>query len=243
MIPLLRRPGAAATIRPPMRLPLLVAALLVAGLGCGRKIGDSCKANADCSALGDRFCDISVRPIYDRNGQEIQGGGYCTVEGCDVRLDTNDEPVDSCPGEAVCVRFFRTTGGSCNPAPGPEACPSGERCVCSCPSPQGGCQPSYLLSSVDGGVGCDAKGGGARPRGDGGAEVVGRCAAESSERRWCMRRCDSDGDCREPRCSQSGQRPCFECRSFGDGAEAVAVPSWARNVKPLPRFCVQRGGS
>ena len=54
--------------------------------GCGHKIGDSCSSGADCDPSGgNRTCDIS------------QPGGYCIIEGCDAR---------SCPGEAVCVRFF-----------------------------------------------------------------------------------------------------------------------------------------
>ena len=41
--------------------PTAVPAALVAILasGCGHKIGDSCQTNVDCSALGDRFCDIA----------------------------------------------------------------------------------------------------------------------------------------------------------------------------------------
>lgn len=63
---------------------LCIGASLLA-VACGRKIGDSCKTSADCSLEAERNCDIS------------QPGGYCTIEGCDER---------SCPGEAVCIRFF-----------------------------------------------------------------------------------------------------------------------------------------
>lgn len=70
-------------IRPLLAAGLLIAALL--GAGCGRSIGDNCSVNVDCSALGDRFCDISAP------------NGYCTMEGCDYA---------SCPSEAVCIRFF-----------------------------------------------------------------------------------------------------------------------------------------
>jgi len=52
---------------------------------CGRSIGDACLISTDCSATGDRSCDLS------------QPGGYCTVEGCDDH---------SCPSDSVCVRFF-----------------------------------------------------------------------------------------------------------------------------------------
>ena len=73
-----------------MRLPamtrLLAAASLCAlFLACQAEVGDSCNDNVDCSPDGDRICDLS------------QPGGYCTIPDC--------EP-DSCPGEAVCVRFW-----------------------------------------------------------------------------------------------------------------------------------------
>src|SRR4051812_36642707 len=91
----LQPPATAASIRAPMRpVPHLstlraAACLVLAGLGtlvsgCGHKVGDSCKANVDCSALGDRFCDVAAP------------GGYCTIEGCDVRLNEKSEVVDSC---------------------------------------------------------------------------------------------------------------------------------------------------
>jgi len=58
---------------------------LLALAACGRHIGDDCETNVQCSAQGDRQCDVS------------QPSGYCTVEGCDV---------SSCPDDALCVRFF-----------------------------------------------------------------------------------------------------------------------------------------
>ena len=65
--------------------------------GCGRSIGDECTINTDCSANGDRTCDMS------------QPGGYCTIEGCDQT---------SCPDNSVCVRFFpeQFLSQPCNPA-------------------------------------------------------------------------------------------------------------------------------
>ena len=65
----------------------LATGILLLGLwACGKKIGDQCKTQFDCNSEDDsRICDIS------------QPGGYCTIEGCDE---------NSCPSEAVCVRFF-----------------------------------------------------------------------------------------------------------------------------------------
>jgi hypothetical protein len=66
-----------------MRSLLLLLAVLAAA--CGSKVGDACSLSTDCSSDGTRTCDTT------------QPGGYCTVEGC---------AYDSCPEEAVCVRFF-----------------------------------------------------------------------------------------------------------------------------------------
>jgi hypothetical protein len=76
-------------IRPPMpSLPeklLLLAALTALAAGCKPKIGDDCQIPTDCSAAGDRLCDISAP------------GGYCTVYNC--------EP-GACPeDESLCVQF------------------------------------------------------------------------------------------------------------------------------------------
>jgi len=75
---------------------LAIAASLTA-IGCGRSIGDECQINTDCSANGDRTCDMS------------QPGGYCTIEGCDQT---------SCPDNSACVRFFpeQYLSRPCNPA-------------------------------------------------------------------------------------------------------------------------------
>ncbi|MEO7033852.1 MAG: hypothetical protein ABI548_08215 [Polyangiaceae bacterium] len=69
----------------PLQPGLLVAALLAAfAFGCTPKIGDSCTTSTNCSAAGDRLCDIT------------EPGGYCTVFNC--------EP-DSCPADSVCINF------------------------------------------------------------------------------------------------------------------------------------------
>ncbi len=75
---------------------VFVIALLA--IGCGKEIGDECVVSSDCSQDGDRFCDTSSR------------GGYCTVQGCDF---------DTCPDNAVCVRFF--TGSFANKSCDPTA--------------------------------------------------------------------------------------------------------------------------
>jgi hypothetical protein len=60
---------------------LLLASLAVAG--CKDHIGDSCGNSTDCSVTGERQCD------------QAQPGGYCTVFSCDP---------DTCP-EGACVEW------------------------------------------------------------------------------------------------------------------------------------------
>ena len=74
----------------------LAALCLLLG-ACGEEIGDSCNLSTDCSSNGQRICDTN------------SPGGCCTIIGCDV---------GTCPGEAVCVRFFpvTTTNRVCDPA-------------------------------------------------------------------------------------------------------------------------------
>ncbi|HVY26559.1 MAG TPA: hypothetical protein VHB79_08390 [Polyangiaceae bacterium] len=103
---------------------LLLVAIAAAHAGCKPKIGDDCKISTDCSAAGDRLCDITAP------------GGYCTVFGC--------EP-GTCPeDESLCVEFGEKRSPLCNPrsTPSPHArtfcmatcdsnsdCRSGYECV------------------------------------------------------------------------------------------------------------------
>ena len=87
-----------------MRLSLVCCVVLAAG--CGQQIGDSCIVSSDCAIDGSRVCDNS------------QTSGYCTIQGCDY---------DTCPQEAVCVRFF--SGGFANKPCGTQAdCSLDELC-------------------------------------------------------------------------------------------------------------------
>lgn len=142
----------------PVRPLLLLSALLLAA-ACGEEIGDECSLSADCSPQGDRFCDIS------------SPGGYCTVIGCDF---------DSCPDEAVCVRFFSVSDSdrTCDPysedeSGGEDNCTADELCT---------------LSQT--------------------------CVPRTAEIRYCMKKCESNGDCRdgyecrdEPRMRDHGGEP------------------------------------
>jgi hypothetical protein len=94
---------------------ILFTALLTIAAGCGSEIGDSCILDRDCSPSGDRICAIGVD----------LPGGYCTIYGCDY---------DTCPDEAVCVRFFAVgeTNLSCDPVTegiSSNACSPDELCT------------------------------------------------------------------------------------------------------------------
>ncbi len=170
-----------------LRLPLVAAAVALVA-GCAHNIGDSCTTNVDCDPLGTRFCDVSAP------------GGYCTVEGCDATPVLNSDGTttfqDTCPPEAVCIRFFHQIADeSCDPAKVPNGCRPDERCLCDQSDPATGA--CIAPAGTDGGV----------------APAFAHCAPESSELRDCMYSCTSNSDCRSPG---------YECRTTGSlGAEPV----------------------
>jgi hypothetical protein len=80
------------------------------GSGCGSSIGDSCTTSTDCAQDGTRICDFT------------SPDGYCTIEGCDF---------DTCPEEAVCVRFYPglMTDKTCDPEAAEPGCGFDEICT------------------------------------------------------------------------------------------------------------------
>jgi hypothetical protein len=110
----------------------------------------------------------------------------------------------SCPDEAACVQFF--TGSfsnkACNPAEQPDRCnPQTESC----------CSLDELCAISNDPLG-------------------GNCVPHSSEVRFCMRKCDSDGDCRDG----------YECRDLqkmkDHGGEPVLAPGVVVDDH-APKFC------
>jgi hypothetical protein len=113
------------------RLPeklLLLSLLLALAAGCKPKIGDECKISTDCSAAGDRLCDITAP------------GGYCTVFNC--------EP-NACPeDESLCVEFGaqRSPVAACqdSQAPSPYA---RTFCMATCES-DADCRDDYVCEDL-----------------------------------------------------------------------------------------------
>lgn len=94
---------------------LLVFVLLFAS-ACAAEIGDECSTSVDCSPEGNRMCDVA------------QPGGYCTVKNCTP---------DSCPDDALCVRF------------GDEPRFERDFCMAACES-SSDCRDAYDCTEADG---------------------------------------------------------------------------------------------
>ena len=147
--------------------------------------------------IGDS-CTISTD--CDPNGNRLcdppqsSKDGYCTIQGCDY---------STCPDEAVCVQFF--TGSFSKPCDPVCDLVYGQNQVCPAPvAPRVQCsldEQCALSVSTD-------------PN----DPNAGSCVPRSSEIRFCMRKCNSDGDCRDG----------YECRDIpqmkADGGEPVLAP-------------------
>jgi hypothetical protein len=108
----------------------LLLALAAVAVGCKPKIGEDCRISTDCSASGDRLCDITAP------------GGYCTMYNC--------EP-GSCPeGESLCVQFGaqRSPIAACldRQAPSPYA---RSFCMATCDS-DSDCRSGYSCENLSG---------------------------------------------------------------------------------------------
>jgi len=166
-------------MRPPVQIVMRILALCAACLlvvGCGTQIGDSCESSIDCSPEGDRICDLS----------ESSPGGYCTVRGCDH---------DSCPDDAVCVRFFSAyfPDRGCTRETediGTDDCLPDEECTLR--------PPPGEPEEIEG--------------------KNGTCAPRLSEVRFCMQSCSGNGDCRD------GYECRNEAQMMEHGGEPVLAP-------------------
>lgn len=107
--------------------------------------------------------------------------------------------LSTCPDEAVCIRFFPTQFLS-------QPCdPSTEDTVVPGRTPTDDCGPDEVCLSS------------------------GLCSLRTQERRFCMKRCEDDGDCRDE----------YVCRTTGTrGAEAMPDPDVTGTRQE--KFCAQR---
>jgi hypothetical protein len=127
-------------VRPLLICTVLLGSALALTSGCGHEIGDSCVVTADCGTDIGRLCDT------------LSYEGYCTEIGCDY---------DTCPEEAVCIRFFAgvSTNLPCDPLTedadsGTNDCTSDEFCTLT-----GNCVPRsaevrYCMKTCGGGDDC-----------------------------------------------------------------------------------------
>jgi hypothetical protein len=182
-------------VRPLLICTVLLGSALALTSGCGHEIGDSCVVTADCGTDIGRTCDA------------LSFEGYCTEVGCDY---------DTCPEEAVCIRFFAgvSTNLPCDPRTEdadqemPSEAPDD---VCTALVPTDDCTSDEVCT------------------------LTGNCVPRSSEVRYCMKSCGSNDDCRDG----------YECRDedlmVEHGGEPVAPPDDCTldALKDHPAFCAQ----
>jgi hypothetical protein len=144
----------------------------------------------------------------DPNGTRIcLTGGNETDGYCTIQgCDYN-----TCPSEAACIRFFtgnfdnKPCDADCEDDQNPQAC-----------ADKGG-QPTNDCSL------------------DELCELSGHCVPRSSEVRYCMLRCSSDGDCRDG----------YECRDLtkmiDHGGQPVLAPGIPIDAN-APKFCAKAPG-
>lgn len=156
---------------------------------------------------------IDCSPNGDRLCDPASKGGYCTIQGCDY---------STCPDEAACIRFF--TGGFENPPwdkqPDPLPPEGPRRKVC-----------GLVEDNMTHRCSLDEL-----------CALTGQCVARSSEIRYCMRTCGSDGDCRDG----------YECRNLdlmkNHGGQPVLAPVRGPDGKLMdapiddkaPKFCAMK---
>lgn len=143
------------------------------------------------------------------NGDRVCLCSYCT--GTDTSTDQGYCTVlgcdfSTCPDESACIRFFSGDFDNrvCDPAVAPADCQ---------PDPTG----AKVCCSLDELCG-----------------INGHCVPRSSEVRYCMRTCGSNGDCRDG----------YECRDFTlaqeHGGEAVLAPNVPVDEQHSPKFCAAK---
>lgn len=167
--------------------------------------------------IGDPcFNAIDCSPNGDRSCIDAVDDATGTVEGyCTVR----GCDYSTCPDEAVCVQFF--TGSFSNKACDPVCDGLYGRDIERCP-----------VAPVAPAVQCSV---------DEVCPLEGHCIARSSEIRYCMRSCGSDGDCRDgyecrdlDRMRLHGGQPVLRPIDLDEGGQRRAVLD-----ESAPKFCAK----
>ena len=158
-------------------------------------------------SIGDScHTNVDCSPSGTRFCDISAPGGYCSIDGCDI---------NTCPSEAVCIRFLTPLlDQPCNSdqtvPPDQGKLPDGSKC-----SPDQRCVCNQINADAD--------------MGNTGHCMAWYCAQEASERRWCMKGCSSDTDCR------AGYR-CAYTDEFGGNT----VPTFDMDAQPN-RYCAPSG--
>jgi hypothetical protein len=151
-------------------------------------------------SIGDSCqTNVDCSPLGDRFCDIATPGGYCTIEDCGPTTG---------PSEAACIRFFVpilnepcTLGidGQGKPTALPQA---------NCRHPDEICVCTRVLNGK-----CQNNN-------------AGTCAPSSTEKHWCQKLCNNNGDCRQG----------YECRETGT-LGASPLPSFDFGANQTLKFC------
>ncbi|MBL8636012.1 MAG: hypothetical protein JNM40_22485 [Myxococcales bacterium] len=171
----------------------------LAGLCLGILLSSGCSRSIGDGCANNTECSA----LGDRYCDTASPGGYCTVEGCDQL---------SCPDDALCVRFFSLQKGR-------ASCDATRQVRSDCSGGSDCCKPGDLgCCKLGERCLCDEEG-----------CTSGFCASEASERRYCMKPCDGNDDCRDG----------YQCVTTGaSGAIAVTYrDSSGSIISEQARYC------
>jgi hypothetical protein len=131
--------------------------------------------------------NVDCSPLGDRFCDVAPPGGYCTVEDCGP---------STCPGGSACIRFYTAIQN--------EPC----TVVLDRPLTQANCLHTDEICVCDN----SSNGTCITPTG---SPFNGHCAPASTEKHWCEKLCNQNGDCRQG----------YECRETGTFG-ATPLPSF-----------------
>ena len=150
-------------------------------------------------SIGDSCTtNVDCSPLGDRFCDIATPGGYCTIEDCGPT---------TCPSGAACIRFFTAIAN--------EPCTVSSVSIdvkANCKHPDEICVCDNSVTDKSNNVVC--------------TNNVGHCAPASTEKHWCEKLCNGDGDCRQG----------YQCRQVGT-LGATELPSFDLGGTTPPKFC------